>query len=49
MDAKTNRQQEWLLLGTLVAVFGSRFGGGICDHAHDARFFLKTAAGLAED
>lgn len=48
MDAKTNRQQEWLLLGTLVAVFGSRFGGRICDHAHDARFFLKTAVGLAD-
>ena len=49
MDAKTNRQQEWLLLGTLVAVFGSRFSGRICDHAHDARFFLKTVAGLADD
>ena len=49
MDAKTNRQQEWLLLGTLVAVFGSRFSGRICDYAHDARFLLKTAAGLAED
>lgn len=49
MDAKTNRQQEWLLLGTLVAVFGSRFSGRICDHAHDARFFLKTAAGLTDD
>ena len=49
MEAKTNRQQEWLLLGTLVAVFGSRFVGRISDHAHDARFLLKTAAGLADD
>ena len=49
MEAKTNRQQEWLLLGTLVAVFGSRFVGRIGDHAHDARFLLKTAAELADD
>ena len=49
MDTKTNRRQEWYLLGTLVAVFGSRFGGRISDHAYDARFLLKTAAGLADD
>ena len=49
MDTKMNRQQEWYLLGTLVAVFGGRFSGRIGDYAHSARFQLKTAAELADD
>ena len=48
MDRMMNRRQEWYLLGTLVAVFGSRFGGRIGDYAHNARFHLKTAAELAD-
>jgi hypothetical protein len=48
MDMKMNRQQEWYLLGTLVAVFGGRFSGRIGDYAHHARFQLKTAVELAD-
>ena len=48
MDTKMNRQQEWYLLGTLVAVFGGRFNGRIGDYAHHARFQLKTAVELAD-
>jgi hypothetical protein len=48
MDMKMNRQQEWYLLSTLVAVFGGRFSGRIGDYAHSARFQLKTAAELAD-
>ena len=48
MDAKTNRRQEWYLMGTLVAVIGGRFSGRIGDYAHSARFHLKTAAELAD-
>ena len=48
MDMKMNRQQEWYLLGTLVAVFGGRFNGRIGDYAHHARFQLKTAVELAD-
>ena len=48
MDMKMNRQQEWYLLGTLVAVFGGRFNGRIGDYARHARFQLKTAVGLAD-
>ena len=48
MDTKMNRQQEWYLLGTLVAVFGGRFNGRIGDYARHARFQLKTAVELAD-
>ena len=48
MDMKMSRQQEWYLLGTLVAVFGGRFNGRIGDYARHARFQLKTAVGLAD-
>ena len=48
MDMKMNRQQEWYLLGTLVAVFGGRFNGRIGGYARHARFQLKTAVELAD-
>jgi hypothetical protein len=48
MDTKTNRQQEWYMLATLLAAFASRFGGWICDVAHDARFLLKSAMELPD-
>ena len=49
MDTKMNHRQEWYMLATLLAAFASRFGGRICDAAHDARFLLKSAMELADD
>ena len=49
MDTKMNHRQEWYMLATLLAAFASRFGGRICDIAHDARFLLKSATELADD
>ncbi|MBR6059984.1 MAG: topoisomerase DNA-binding C4 zinc finger domain-containing protein [Victivallales bacterium] len=48
MERKTYRQREWFVLGTLLCMGSSRFGGKIHDYATEARFCLM-AAGESEE
>ena len=43
MERKTYRQREWFLMGTLLCMGSSRFGGKIHEYATEARFRLLEA------